>query len=192
MLTSIALLLAEPEGMDAVSKHLTGKLGHAYEVKTWKKMMPEIENHIKADGVSAYVFTGVLYLIIAFGFFGTVLMMTAERRYEFGMLIAIGMKKIKLGLMLLGETILISLTGVTLGIAVSLPLVYYLKINPIRFTGKLGKAYEQFGFEAIMPTELDAGIFTIHSLLVLGIALLIGLYPLWHVHKLDATKAMKR
>lgn len=191
MLTSVILNIDQPGNMDVISEQVTATLGDSYEVMTWKQMMPEIESHIKADGFSAYVFTGVLYLIIAFGFFGTILMMTAERRYEFGMLIAIGMKKIKLGLILLGETIFISLVGVLLGVGLGLPLVIYLKKNPITFTGKLAAAYEQFGFEAIMPTEVDAGIFTIQSAIVLCLALLIGLYPLWHIHRLDATKAMK-
>lgn len=192
MLTSVVLNIDKPENMDPIRETVSNELGASYEVMTWKQMMPEIENHIKADGVSSYIFTGVLYLIIAFGFFGTVLMMTAERRYEFGMLIAIGMKKRKLGLMLLGESVFISLVGVFVGTGLSLPLVVYLKKNPIRFTGKMAEAYEKFGFEAIMPTELDPNIFTIQSALVLGMALIIGLYPLWHISRLDAAKAMKR
>ena len=159
---------------------------------SWQKMMPEISNHIKADGFSFYVFSGILYLIIGFGLFGTVLMLTVERKYEFGMLIAIGMKKSKLSLILLGETLLITILGVLLGILISLPIVIYLSKNPIRFSGQMAKAYEQFGFEAIFPTALDKDIFITQSLIVLIIALFIGLYPLWHISRLDPIKAMKK
>ena len=191
-LTSISLGISNPENINILVKNIEEKIGKDYEVMSWQKMMPEISNHIKADGFSFYVFSGILYLIIGFGLFGTVLMLTVERKYEFGMLIAIGMKKSKLSLILLGETLLITILGVLLGILISLPIVIYLSKNPIRFSGQMAKAYEQFGFEAIFPTALDKDIFITQSLIVLIIALFIGLYPLWHISRLDPIKAMKK
>jgi ABC-type lipoprotein release transport system permease subunit len=190
-LTSLSLQIDDPMNMTRVHQEASGKMGDTYEVMTWEEMMPEIANHIKADNSTSYVYTGILYLIIGFGFFGTILMMTAERQYEFGMLIAIGMKKIKLGWILLGETFLITLLGVFCGIIVSLPFVLYFKKHPVRFTGETARAYEQFGFEAVLPTALHPPIFLTQSLIVMCMALLIGLYPLWHVRTIDPVKAMK-
>jgi ABC-type lipoprotein release transport system permease subunit len=191
-LTSVSLGIDNPENTDAIAQNLRHVIGKEYEVMPWQEMMPEIANHIKADGFSFYIFSGILYLIIGFGLFGTVLMMTTERKYEFGMLIAIGMKKTKLELILLGETILITFFGVLLGFLLSLPLVIYLKERPIRFGGKIAKVYEQFGFEALFPTDVDQSIFLTQSLIVLAMAMVIGLYPLWHVRSLDLVKAMKK
>lgn len=191
-LTSISLGIDNPENTDAIAQNLKNVIGGKYEVMPWQEMMPEISNHIKADGFSFYIFSGILYLIIGFGLFGTVLMMTAERKYEFGMLIAIGMKKTKLELILLGETILITFFGVLWGFLLSLPLVIYLKERPIRFGGEIAKVYEQFGFEALFPTDVDQSIFLTQSLIVLAMAIVIGLYPLWHVSGLDPVKAMKK
>ncbi|MFV5702569.1 ABC transporter permease [Flavobacterium sp. XS2P12] len=191
-LTSVSLGIDNPENTDAIAQNLKNVIGQQYEVMPWQEMMPEIANHIKADGFSFYIFSGILYLIISFGLFGTVLMMTAERKYEFGMLIAIGMKKTKLELILLGETILITFFGVLLGFLLSLPLVIYLKERPIRFGGEIAKVYEQFGFEALFPTDVDQNIFLTQSLIVLAMAIVIGLYPLWHIRGLDPVKAMKK
>ncbi|MFV7235804.1 ABC transporter permease [Flavobacterium sp. ZB4R12] len=191
-LTSVSLGIDNPENTDAIVQNLKNAIGEKYEVMPWQEMMPEIANHIKADGFSFYIFSGILYLIIGFGLFGTVLMMTAERKYEFGMLIAIGMKKTKLELILLGETLLITFFGVLLGFLLSLPLVIYLKERPIRFGGEIAKVYEQFGFEALFPTDVDQSIFLTQSLIVLAMAIVIGLYPLWHVRGLDPVKAMKK
>jgi ABC-type lipoprotein release transport system permease subunit len=191
MLTSISLGLSNPGNMDPVVQKLIATVDKKYEVLSWPEMMPDIDHHIKMDGISFYVFTGVLYLIIGFGFLGTILMMTAERKHEFGMLVAIGMKKSLLGFILLGETIFITLSGVFIGIALSLPLVIYLQKKPILITGEFARAYQKFGFEPIFPTELDSGIFLIQSLIVLSIAFIIGLYPIWYVRQLDAVKAMK-
>lgn len=191
-LTSVSLGIDNPENTDAIAQNLKNAIGEKYEVMPWQEMMPEIANHIKADGFSFYIFSGILYLIIGFGLFGTVLMMTAERKYEFGMLIAIGMKKTKLELILLGETLLITFFGVLFGFLLSLPLVIYLKERPIRFGGEIAKVYEQFGFEALFPTDVDQSIFLTQSLIVLAMAIVIGLYPLWHVRGLDPVKAMKK
>lgn len=191
-LTSVSLGIDNPENTDAIAQNLRHVIGQQYEVMAWQEMMPEIANHIKADGFSFYIFSGILYLIIGFGLFGTVLMMTTERKYEFGMLIAIGMKKTKLELILLGETVLITFFGVLLGFLLSLPLVIYLKERPIHFGGEIAKVYEQFGFEALFPTDVDQSIFFTQSLIVLAMAIVIGLYPLWHIRGLDPVKAMKK
>jgi ABC-type antimicrobial peptide transport system permease subunit len=177
--------------MIPVREMTDARLSDAYEVMTWEEMMPEIANHIKADNSTSYIYIGILYLIIGFGFFGTILMMTAERKYELGMLIAIGMKKSSLGLILLGETFLITVLGIVFGFVISLPFVFYFVRHPIRFAGKMGKAYEQFGFEALMPTSFDPKIFLVQSGIVFVLALLIGLYPLWHIRQLDPVQAMK-
>jgi putative ABC transport system permease protein len=192
MLTSLSLAIDAPENMDLIQRDVMALTGNAYEVMNWKELMPEIANHIRADGASLYVFTGILYLIIAFGIFGTILMMTAERQYEFGMLIAIGMKKMRLGLMLLYETLLITIVGVLAGILLSLPLVIYFSNQPPRLTGEMAKVYEEFGFEPLFPTALEPGIFITESLVVLVMALIIGLYPLWHVSRINAVSAMKK
>lgn len=191
-ITSISLGIDNPENGNAIVKNLKTAIGQKYEVMSWQEMMPEIANHIRADGFSFYVFSGILYLIIGFGLFGTILMMTVERTHEFGMLIAIGMKKGKLKLILLGETFLITLLGVILGILLSLPSVIYLQEKPIRFSGEIAKAYEQFGFEAIFPAEFNLAIFFTQSLIVLGMSILIGLYPLWFVNGLNPVEAMKK
>lgn len=192
MITSIALAIDDPENISLIQKEVLHITGKEYEVMNWTELMPEIANHIKADGASFYVFTGILYLIIAFGIFGTILMMTAERRYEFGMLIAIGMKKIRLGLILLYETILITILGVISGILISLPFTIYFNQKPLRFTGEIADIYERFGFEALFPTALDTGIFITQSMIVLIIAFIIGLYPLWHISRINPVNAMKK
>ncbi len=192
LLTSIVLDISDPLQMESIQNNIISLSGEGYETMNWKELLPEISNHIKADGASLSIFTGILYFIIGFGIFGTILMMSVERKQEFGMLIAIGMKKVKLSLMLIQETLLISLIGVLIGILLSLPLILYLHLNPIRLGGQIAKVYEQFGFEPYFPTSIEPGIFLQQSTFVLIIAALLGLYPLWYIHKLNPVQAMKR
>ena len=192
IVTSIALGIDDPEKIGATQQLISSAIGSEYEVLTWSEMMPDIENHIKADAAGFYVWSGILYLIIAFGIFGTILMMTAERKYEFGMLIAIGMKKFRLGKMLITEALLISICGTLTGMVISIPVVLLLERYPIHFTGDRARAYENFGFEAIFPATFNESIFLTQGLIVLLIALVIGLYPLYAVGRLTPVKAMRK
>jgi ABC-type lipoprotein release transport system permease subunit len=191
MLSSLALNLTRPGEMTDVQHGLRQSLSSDLEILTWEEMLPEITDHIKADRSSSYIFSGILYLIIAFGFFGTVMMMTAERRYEFGMLTAIGMSRRRLGLVLLGETLLLTLVGAVLGILVSLPGVWYFTRHPIRLSGQTAQAYVEFGFEPVLPATLSPDIFITQTLVVALMALVVGLYPMWHIRRLDTLGAMR-
>ena len=59
------------------------------KIMTWKETLPEIEQTITADSAGGLIMAFILYVIVVFGMFGTVLMMTEERKYEFGVLISI-------------------------------------------------------------------------------------------------------
>ena len=191
-ITTIACQVNKPAFLQEAVSQIRSVTAKETEVITWKEMMPDIDSHIRADNIDFYIFIGVLYLMIAFGILGTILMMLAERRYELGMLLAIGMQKRLLALMLTGETILISILGTLAGMLLSFPVVKYFEFHPIRFSGKMAEAYVRFGFEPVWPATFDIGIFLTQGLIVLVLALLIGLFPLIHVSRMNAIQSMKR
>lgn len=191
-ITSYVLSLKDTEDLDGTAEALRRNLGSGFEVMTWEDIMPDIRQHIKADSESMIYILGILYMLICFGIFGTILMMMEERKFELGMLVAIGMKKIRLIYLLLIESVFTVFSGCILGLVFSIPLVYYLKIHPIRLGGDTARAYEQFGFEAIFPASLDFTIFLEQGLVVLTIGLILSLYPVYKVIRLDPVKSMKR
>jgi len=117
--------------------------------------------------------------------------MTAERTKEFGVLLAVGVNKIKLISITTIEAILISLIGAISGIFVSIPLVLYFKNNPIRFTGELAEISLKFGVEPIIPLSSDYSIFIAQTFVVLTIALLSSLYPINYIRKLKPVEGMR-
>jgi len=102
------------------------------------------------------------------------------------------MKKKKLSILLLFESVFTVLAGCLLGIIASIPLVYYLNRHPIKIGGETAKVYERFGFEAIFPTSTDASNFIDQGLIVMVIGLILSLYPMYKVITLNPVKAMKR
>jgi putative ABC transport system permease protein len=192
MLTSYVLALENPAAMDNTAENVRVISGSDYETMTWEEMMPEIIQHIQTDKGSMFIIQGILYMLVAFGIFGTLLMMMVERKYEMGMLVAIGMKKAKLMQLMIMESVLTVLTGSALGIGVSIPIVYYLYVNPIRFKGEFAEVYSQFGFEPIFPTSTDAENFVVQGIIVLSLSLLLSLYPIIKIARLRPVAAMKK
>ena len=182
-ITAYILDLEDPEKMEILQNDLKERIPSDYEVLSWKEMMPEISDHMKADGMGYYVMMGILYLIIVFGTFGTIFMITAERKYEFSMLLAIGMKKRMLTFILFGEILLLAFGGAILGMCLSIPIVLYLQEFPIRLGGEFGKAFEQYGFEPVWPALFEWNVIFEQSLIVLILSVIIGLYPVWHVFR---------
>lgn len=162
-----------------------------YEVMSWEELMPEVVQYIKADTGGMYIFLGVLYLLISFGIFSTLLMMFAERQREFGMLISLGMHKSKIALMVLMESITLTFAGALAGGALSLPFVLYFNRYPLRMDGEINEVYEQFGFEPIFPTSLEPSVFLIQAGLVFLVGFVLGLYPFWKIMRMDPVKAMR-
>jgi putative ABC transport system permease protein len=192
LLTSYVIGLENPNILDPTAASIQRTLGENFEAMTWEEMMPEVIQHIKTDKGSMVIIQGVLYMLIGFGIIGTLLMMMVERKYEMGMLVAIGMKKVKLMQLLMIESILTIVSGCILGILASIPIVFYLNRYPIRFKGELADMYEEFGFEAIFPTSTDPKIFLTQGMIVLILALLLSLYPIVKIAWLNPVTAMKK
>lgn len=191
LITSYVLSIHSEKDVVAAASEIRKAIGKDYEVLTWEELLPDIKQHIATDTNNMKVVQGVLYLLICFGIFSTMLMMMLERKFEMGMLVAIGMKKAKMIVLFIAESVFTVLIGCLAGIAVSIPLVYYLNRHPIRIGGDTAAAYERFGFEAIFPTSTESSIFLWQAFIVLLIGLGLSLYPALKVIQLKPVTAMK-
>lgn len=162
-----------------------------HEVMTWEEMDKETIQAIQADSAGGMVFLFILYLIITFGLFSTLLMMTAERRHEFGMLIALGMRKGKIGLMLVQEIILIGFLGAIAGMVMVSPLIAWFRTHPIELGGDLGDGLRRMGFEPIITPAFEPSIFLWQGLIIFTITLVVSLYPFFSVKTLKPVSAMR-
>ncbi len=190
-LTSISILISNPDKLEKVQTEIRKSLPDGYEVMNWQEMMPELVQGIQLDNVFGLVMLLILYMIVAFGILGTIMMMTAERTKEFGILISIGMKKKWLMLITLFESIFISLVGAISGLVVAIPIISYLKNHPLVYSGELEEIALKFGVEPIIPFSANPGIFLAHTFIVLLIAILCALYPISYIRKLEPIKAMR-
>jgi len=190
-ITSLSVMISNPNELEEINEQLKNLFDDSYEVMTWRELSPDLVQAIQIDNAQGIIMLAILYVVIAFGVFGTIMMMTAERVKEFGILISVGMKKSRLFLVTTLETIFISFIGVAAGALISLPLIFYLVENPIPLTGEYAEAILAWGFEPILPFAIYPGMFFAQVWTVLLIALLSGLYPVNFIRKLKPAEAMR-
>jgi ABC-type lipoprotein release transport system permease subunit len=189
--TSLSLMLKDPDKLEITREELRSIDPENLEYMTWKEMLKELLIGIESDNISGQFMLGILYLVVGFGILGTVLMMTIERRKEFGIMVAVGMRRYKLAIILFLETIMISLIGVISGAALALPVIVYFYYNPIPLTGEAAQAVLEYNMEPIMPFLLEPGFFINQSLVVLVIALITYIYPWSVIRRFHVVKAIK-
>ena len=159
--------------------------------KTWYELNPVLYQQIQGDSQSGAAMLGLLYFIIFFGIFGTVLMMIAERKREFGVLVAIGMQKKKLKRIVTIEMILLGAIGLICGLLASVPLIVYFYYYPIVLKGDLAKMMEDYGWDAVMPSAWFGPYFYWQAVIVALMVLLATLYPLRKIGKLKEIEALR-
>lgn len=190
--TTLALHLDDQDDIGPALAELRNELNaEEYEVLDWKELMPDLLEAKALDSAGNVIVYFILYLIIAFGLFGTILMMTKEREFEFGILVSIGMHRRQLAAVLWLEIILMGLIGALLGILVSFPVVYYFHVNPIQFTGEYAGLLEQYGFPPEFPAEVNLWVFSTQALVVFLITVLLSIYPISKVMRLKPVEAMR-
>ncbi len=190
-LTSVAVMLHNRDELAPALNRLQASLPTHYEVLSWKELMPDLDQAIRSDNAGGIIMLAVLFLIIAFGVFGTILMMLNERRREFAILVAIGMKKRLLARIVVLETVLIVILGTFAGMISSIPVIEYFKFHPIKLGGDVAEAYAKWGFEPVMPFTDKPSIFIGQTVIVLLVALVIALYPMLKIRRLNIMEAMR-
>jgi putative ABC transport system permease protein len=193
MLTSLAISIKDnsEKSINRMLKTIGNEMPAPLKLLGWRDMNELLINQMDADNKSGAIMVAILYMVIGFGIFGTVLMMTNERRREFGVLVAIGMQKSKLAAIISYEMIYIGLLGILSGITIALPAIIIGLHNPIKLTGEYAKVYESYGMEPIMPFMPVDYYFIWQPLIITAIIGIALLYPVRKIYKLKLVNSLK-
>jgi putative ABC transport system permease protein len=191
MITSILIMVDDYTNVLSAQHKISEIANGSLAVLNWKELNPELVQYIESDKYSAYLMLGILYIVIGFGIFGTIIMMVAERKRELGVMIAVGMQKFKLAAVLFYETILIGLVGVLSGFVVSVPIILILVHNPITLPAEMAEIYAQYGFDPYLFFGTAPNVFINQVLTVFIITVVVSLYPIFKVKNMIVSKALR-
>ncbi len=191
MSTTVVVQTENMKGLQKIERKIQPLLTPDLIIRDWTIYMKEIQQAIQADDAGGIIMIFILYMVITFGIFGTILMMTSERIYEFGVLISIGFGRFKLISQVLLEIVILSMIGVVVGAILSYPIIYYFKINPIHLGGDMAEGMKNMGWDPIMLSSTDPTIILTHALIILFVSIIMTLYPIITIARLKPVEAMR-
>ncbi|MCG8409875.1 MAG: FtsX-like permease family protein [Bacteroidales bacterium] len=185
----IAILMNKNGGENIIAQKLRRQYPKL-NIMTWEELLPDIKMLNESTDFSLYIYVVIILLSLGFGIVNTMLMVILERVKEFGMLMAIGMSKIRVFTMVVLETVFLSFVGGCVGIVLALGL--------IALTGKIGldlslwaEGLNSLGFEAIIYPEIGTVPVVVVTVLVIITGILSAIYPARKAIKLNPAEALR-
>lgn len=166
------------------SSNLAEELGLSLDPKRaeahpWQEVMPDLAQSVVLDKAGMYGMIGILVVVVSFGIFNTILMAVLERKREFGVVLALGLRPRAIFRIVYIESILLAGVGLVLGLLVAIPLALYLQTHPISLANneEMVAAFEVVGAEPLLSAKLVASNPLFSGLTILVVALVAALYP---------------
>ena len=170
----IAILCKNEKVVDLVVANIKKIFPH-FTAKTWKQIQPETGMMAGITDLYNIVFMSLILFALGFGIVNTMLMTVLERVKELGMLMAIGMNRRKVFIMLLLETIYLCLTGGFIGMILGYCIVSATSsgISLEMFA----EGFESFGYSSVIYPMIDTRFYIEVTLLVIITGIIASLYP---------------
>jgi len=191
--TQIAVVLEREGDSPMVADRLRERLaGQPVEVLTWRESMPMLAQILRLDHSFNYVMNVVVLTMVGLGILNTILMRVLERRYEFGVCAALGLRPLQLATMIIGESLALTSISLALGLALGLGMNHYFATTGLDFRWIFGHSLPPaLVFDPILYSRLSASRITSSVTVVFVMATLISLYPALKAARTELPDSLK-
>ncbi len=159
-------------------------------VMTWRELAPDAAMLADIMDVYYFIIMGIIFLALAFGIVNTMLMAIMERIKELGMLMAIGMSKRKVFLMIMLETVFLTFTGSVIGMVLGALVLKITGHTGLDFSS-VGEGFEAVGYAAIVYPNIEINFFFGIIVLVILVGVLSSIGPARRALKLKPIDALR-
>ena len=162
----LTAMVDNPRRLEHFVRDLSERLSDDCAVVTWEEIMPELASGVKVDETWTRLTVAIVMIVVFLGIMSAQLAAVLERRREFAVLSAVGMRGGRLIRVMLAEGIILGLFGSVLGLVFGLPAAYYVATKGIDFT-------EMYGGSDMAVSNLSS------------------LYPAWFAMRTDPAAALR-
>lgn len=190
----LLLMVEDLSQLSAIGAQIETKLTGSLTLQTWQQLMPMIEQSIELDRAGAQLFYSLLLILVVFAVVNTFVMVLFERTREFGLFMALGMRPWQVIGQVQFEALLLSLLGVTLGLALAMPLINYLSAVGIplaQMAGEEAVRQMQMGsFDRLFPKATLTSLLTAPMVMIVGtqLAALVSTVRVRGIHPVAALR----
>ncbi len=186
----IAILLQKPEALEKIAENLK-KQYPDWSIQNYKELAPEIQLFDSQMLLMLSILIGIVMLALIFSIVNTMLMAVLERYRELGMLMAIGMNRLRVFGMIVWETLILGTAGAPIGM-----LLTYLAMQQLGTKGldlsAFSKGLKEWGFDTRIIFSLDPSWYWKIALTMMLTALLASLYPAWKAIRFKPAEAIHK
>ncbi|MFV1980802.1 MAG: ABC transporter permease, partial [Rhodothermia bacterium] len=185
----IAVYLEDANDSNSVRDRLNERFPEL-RAETWAQISPELGYTFETLDQSMYIFVMVILLGMAFGIVNSMLMAVLERKHELGMLLCIGMSKLRVFGMIVLETVFIIGVGGPLGLLFAILSIGHFGRSGIDLA-VVGDGLRSLGLETVIYPALGFNYYLNITIMVVLAAILSALYPAWRAVKYDPAEAVR-
>lgn len=157
-------------------------------VQSWQEVLPSIQQMVVLFERSYWIMYLLVYLVAGVGILNTQRMSALERRREFGVMMAIGMRPRRMFRTLQVETVVLGLIGAVIGAAAGTAVAWYhttAGLNLNLFTDQASFSFMGVAFSDRLYFALSIQSVIQPIIVMLVVALLCGLWPALSAARLD-------
>ncbi|HEY4786791.1 MAG TPA: FtsX-like permease family protein [Bacteroidales bacterium] len=185
----IAIALRDDKVNDQVTSMLRKEFPNL-SIQGWKELMPELGLMADLTTQMLYIVMVIILLALCFGIINTMLMAVMERTREIGMLMAVGMNRMKVFRMIMLETVILALSGGIIGMTISGFVIHIYARIGIDLTA-FAQGMENIGFNAMVYPKLETSFYFGLTILVIIAGVVSSLIPARKALRLNPVEAIR-
>jgi len=165
--------------------------GGQLQVLDWERLIPGLKQLIQADKLNGWFIYGALILVVTLSITNTFLMAVLERTREFGILLALGMSPLRIGRLVMLESLLLILVGLAIGLCAGGLITAYFAHAGFTYPG-MAEIAAEFNFPTHVYPQVSALAILLGPSGILVFTLVAALYPALRIRRLQPVEAMTR
>ncbi len=172
-----------------IAEQLNSEIKEA-TAEDWATISPELSFRDETAGAGLMVILVIIVFALTFGIVNTMLMAVLERKRELGMLLCVGMNKRNVFVMIVIETIFLSLVAAPAGLLISWLSISYFGSSGIKLDA-VGEALYKAGIDSMVYPAVDSSAYLTISLMIMFASIIASIIPARKALKYNPAEAVR-
>ena len=186
----IAILLKSASSIQ-LTKDSIKTIASAYKTEDYREIAPDTALMESMIEMGLWIIIWIVMFALIFGIINTMLMAVLERFRELGMLMSVGMSKGRIFIMIVMETLFLSIIGTPLGMLLGWLTIYLTHRHGINLFA-YSDAMRQYGFTELIRPETNASVYWQVSLSIILTAIIASIYTALRAISLRPAEAIRK